>query len=662
MPKIKLLDKKIAELIAAGEVVERPASVIKELVENSIDAGATSITVEIRRGGISFMRITDNGCGIDREDVPVAFMRHATSKISNAQDLDAINTLGFRGEALASISAVSRLEMLTRTKGSDIGTSFKSMGGEETEIQEAGCPAGTTIIVRDLFFNVPARMKFLKKDVTEGNAVAGIMDKIALSHPEVSVKMIRDGKVTLHTPGDGKLSSDIYAVFGKQFSDTMIPVEYSLEHIKVSGYISAPKSARANRSMQNFFINGRYVKSRTAGAALDEAFKGSIMVGRFSACVLNIEIASGAVDVNVHPAKLEVRFINERPIFDAVYYGVKSALQQRDTPKEMELKPVTVMGIAEEPAKTDTKTVSEDISENISKQITTTNGLPVQSAHIKETGVQNEKPAGAESAAKPDKPLGNGLLRDSGDRFEDKRKYRANIGHFINIGVEDDDDMRIKEKPLEAVQQNFSAYTKNVPEIKTDLKPEIEPKFIGEAFKTYIILQYDDERLMLIDKHAAHERLLYEKLRKSDDGGNAQMLLEPIAVTLEKNEYSYVLSNLEILRKAGYEAEDFGPGIILLRSVPLYLDKTDAAASLMEIAGYLRDNKTDISTGHLDWIYHNVACRSAIKGGDNSKREELIALAKQLEENPDIRYCPHGRPISIILKRSEIEKQFGRIV
>ena len=337
MPKIHVLEKQVAELIAAGEVVERPSSVIKELVENSIDSGASIVTVEIRRGGVTYIRVTDNGCGIAREDVATAFLRHATSKVREKDDLDAILTLGFRGEALASISAVSRVDLITRTADSSIGTHYSSEGGGDVEIEDAGCPLGTTITARDLFFNVPARMKFLKKDTAEGNSVAGLMDKIALSHPEISFRLIREGKEVLHTPGDGKLSSAIYAVFGKEFSGALLPVDYTLGGIRVHGYISSPIASRPNRSMQNFFINGRFVRSRTACVALEEAYKGAIMVGKFPACVLHIELPSSVVDVNVHPAKLEVRFVNERPVFDAVYHGVKSAVTASRDMKSVDL-------------------------------------------------------------------------------------------------------------------------------------------------------------------------------------------------------------------------------------------------------------------------------------------------------------------------------------
>ena len=351
MPKIQVLDKQVAELIAAGEVVDRPSSVIKELVENAVDAGASIITVEIRRGGITFMRVTDNGCGISPEDVPTAFLRHATSKVVQQDDLNSISTLGFRGEALASISAVSHVEVLTRVPGALSGVRYTGGGSEDFTLEEAGCPEGTTILVRDLFYNTPARMKFLKKDATEGNSVAGILDKLALSHPEISFRFIRDGKEQLHTPGDGKLSSTIYAVYGREFSSALIPVDYELGHVKVEGFISAPSSSRPNRTMQNFFINGRFIRSRTAMAALEEAYKGSIMVGKFPACVLHMKLSSGAVDVNVHPAKLEVRFVNERPIFDAVYHGVKSALHAGDKPKVMELKRPAVSPYAPAPEK-----------------------------------------------------------------------------------------------------------------------------------------------------------------------------------------------------------------------------------------------------------------------------------------------------------------------
>lgn len=640
MPKIQVLDKQIAELIAAGEVIERPSSVIKELVENSIDAGAGIITVEIRRGGVTYMRVTDDGCGMSASDVPTAFLRHATSKISAQDDLDSIMTLGFRGEALASISAVSHVELLTREAGADVGTHFLCGGSEEPTLKETGCPEGTTIVVRDLFYNTPARMKFLKKDSTEGNSVAGILDKMALSHPEISFRFIRDGKEQLRTPGDNKLSSAIYGVFGKEFLSTLIPLEYQFEHVNVTGFISSPAGSRPNRTMQNFFINGRYIRSRTAMAALEEAYKGSIMVGKFPACVLHISLSSAAVDVNVHPAKLEVRFVSERPIFDAVYHGVKSALAAGDKPKLMELKKPMLRPYAP---------------------------VPEKQEQLRLSSVEKQPPP-------PPKPVERyTVLRDSAPKRDTLFSYADSI-----LEKEPDADKKDASTPGNFEVEKAVSVASNA--LGQDAAPEgaqetdgsagnlrsivssgFHSKIIGEAFGTYIIVEYSSDALMLIDKHAAHERLLYERLKSNRNGNNQQTLLEPVSVALDKDEYSAVLSHQKELLQAGFEVEDFGTGTVLVRAVPLILEGEDAAEAVMEIAGYLSSLKKDITTEHLDWVYHNVACRAAMKAGDRTSEEELISLAEELERNPQVRYCPHGRPIYIIIKRREIEKQFGRV-
>lgn len=711
MPKIKLLDKQVAELIAAGEVVERPASVIKELVENSIDAGADVITVEISRGGTDFMRITDNGCGIERAEIPTAFLRHATSKINSADDLEAIGTLGFRGEALASISTVSRLEMLTKTRDEDIGSRYYTQGGDSYLLEDAGCPNGTTIIIRDLFFNVPARMKFLKKDVTEGNAVAGILDKIALSHPEISMRFIRDGKEQLRTPGDNDLKSAIYAVYGKAFSEGLIAVNYTLNHIGVTGYISLPSAARSNRSMQSFFINHRYIKSKTAGVALDQAFKGSVMTGKFAACVLNLEMNLELVDVNVHPAKLEVRFVNEKPVFDAVYHAVKNALKQRDKPKIMEFRNSKAFTSPYAAAQTEEqltiidrqkssyekKAVSdEDIvskgpgaltgafkahQSNESKASSVTGKEEMKSGQAlpEDIEINTEKTSGLGFGSKISK------MSDAVPQPITRLSGRTNLGSFLNIEVMPEEDPMFEgdlpepgalPKPGTLPESETLPESKPAEEAETDVSavPFIDEategaatsgsskysRFVGEAFGTYIILQYGEDGLMLIDKHAAHERLLYEKLKRETDESIAQTLLEPLTVTLEKGEYDTALSNIELLYKAGFEIEDFGPGMILMRTVPMVLEGGDGSAAIMEIVGHLSENNMDISTEHLDWVFHNVACRAAVKGGDRSSDQELIALAKQLEETPELRYCPHGRPVYILLKKGDLERQFGR--
>lgn len=634
MPKIHVLEKQVAELIAAGEVVERPSAVIKELVENSVDAGATVITVEIRRGGVTYMRVTDNGCGISAEDVPVAFLRHATSKVSGQEDLDAIGTLGFRGEALASIAAVSHVELFTRADGQEVGVRYACGGDEEPLLTEAGCPHGTTIVVRDLFFNTPARMKFLKKDVTEGNSVAGILDKLAMSHPEISIRFIRDGREQLHSPGDSKLSSAVYAVCGKEFASTLIPVDYLLGHVKVHGFISTPAGCRPNRSMQNFFINGRFIRSRTAMAALEEAYKGSVMAGKFPACVLHMQVACEAVDVNVHPAKLEVRFVNERPIFDAVYHGVRSALNTGDRPKIMELKKPSPYAPALE--KKEQLTLNEPISFD-------------QPLFLHDSGAQQRK--------EPELPK---AIKQAIDTVP-KPVFRSNQPN-LDIAPPQ------KAVPKPALVQEPKPVMIQMPE--PEKPPEEKPRqivsdfssrILGEAFGTYIIVEYSKDQLMFIDKHAAHERLLYERLKASRCGCEAQALLEPVTVDLDMEEYTAVIAHEQELSRAGFEVSDFGAGTVLVRTAPLLLEGQDAASAVMEIAGYLASFKTEITTEHMDWVYHNVACRAAIKAGDHTSRQELISLAVELERNPQVRYCPHGRPVYILLGRREIEKQFGRV-
>lgn len=657
MPKIQVLDKQVAELIAAGEVVDRPSSVIKELVENAVDAGASIITVEIRRGGITFMRVTDNGCGISPEDVPTAFLRHATSKVVQQDDLNSISTLGFRGEALASISAVSHVEVLTRVPGALSGVRYTGGGSEDFTLEEAGCPEGTTILVRDLFYNTPARMKFLKKDSTEGNSVAGILDKLALSHPEISFRFIRDGKEQLHTPGDGKLSSTIYAVYGREFSSALIPVNYELGHVKVEGFISAPSSSRPNRTMQNFFINGRFIRSRTAMAALEEAYKGSIMVGKFPACVLHMKLSFGAVDVNVHPAKLEVRFVNERPIFDAVYHGVKSALHAGDKPKVMELKRPVVSPYAPAPEKQEQLRMEIPRKPAVVQQPVT---RPVQAPPV--PAPSRQAPVLLRDSEAPEqKPAFTGFLEEILDR-EPQPEIKSEPVRKLEP-IREERPLLPEVPPPEPVKEEetpLPVEEKPVQELPAAPLREFHSRIIGEAFGTYLMVEYSADKLMFIDKHAAHERLLYERLKRENAGGEAQTLLEPITVTLDKEEYTAVLDHVDDFAKAGFEVEDFGSGTVLVRSAPLLLDGGDAAEAVMEIAGYLASLKNRMTTEHLDWVYHNVACRAAMKAGDSISRQEMISLAEELEQNPEVRYCPHGRPVYILLRRQDIERQFGR--
>lgn len=638
MGKINILDKHVAELIAAGEVVERPSSAIKEMVENCIDAGASCITVEIRSGGITFMRVTDNGCGISREDVPKVFIRNATSKIKNSTDLENIGTLGFRGEALASICAVAKVELITCVNGDKIGTRYEINGGKEEFFDDFGCAAGTTIIVRDLFYNTPARMKFLKKDVSEANSVAGVMDRIALSHPEISFNFIRDGKKTLSTPGDGDLYSCIYSVYGREFVKTLVPLDYELDGIKVTGFVSKPLDARASRSMQHFFLNGRYIKTRTAMAAMEEAFKNSIMTGKFPACVMFIEVPLDTVDVNVHPAKIEVRFSDERVIFNAVYYAVAAAISKNDEPRKMTF----------EGDKENSKQVFKP------KKVSMPETKPVEKSFV-------YTPFKSESLEKS--------VMVNQEKEEDEPEVfipqKSNL-HIDKLNVEKQKIVKVEKKP-EICESNANFE----PEVLESDRPKcleqkvIQPKInvnvIGEAFRTYVIVEDGDDKLLIIDKHAAHERMIFEKLKNQDRKIYSQTLLSPVVITLDKEEYDAIISNVETLEKAGFDVEDFGSSMIKIKAVPVYIANEDFRNPILEIASYLKQNKKDVTTTKLDWLYHNIACRSAIKAGDSLKEQEMLQLVRQLKENPDIKYCPHGRPVFIVVKRKDLEKQFGRI-
>lgn len=635
MPHIQVLDKHTAELIAAGEVVERPSSVVKELLENTIDAGATMVAVEIQNGGVTYIRITDNGAGIAREDVPTAFLRHATSKVRREEDLEAIGTLGFRGEALASIAAVSRVELLTCAAGETAGTRYTLEGGEDGHLEDAGCPQGTTIVVRDLFYNVPARMKFLKKDVSEANAVAGVVDRIALSHPEVSFRFIRDGREELLTPGDSQLRSCIYAVLGKEFSDSLLPVDYTLGGVHVHGFASKPAASRANRTMQHFFINGRYVKTRTAMAALEQAYKGAIMVGKFPACVLHLDMPPETVDANVHPAKIEVRFINEKPVFDAVYHGLKSALAAGDVPKQAVL-PVR-------------PTIGQPQAEQLHMEPPAAPRSPAShiDAILDKPPAQPAAPAPAVPSAPP-AARPRPVLRDGTDA-----PYYA-APSYLNIE-------RTSAQPAAAPEPPPAPPpVREEPAAPPPAEKASEPVvYVGEVFHTYVIAQMG-ESLYVIDKHAAHERLLYNQL-KATPHNDAQMLLEPVSVPLGREEYAAVTAELETLGAAGFEVEDFGGSTVLVRAVPLILSGCDAAAAIQEIAGGFVSGKRELTMDKLDWIYHSSACRAAVKAGDSSRPEELRQLAERVLQNDDIRYCPHGRPVCFELTRRELEKQFGRV-
>ncbi|GFI71051.1 DNA mismatch repair protein MutL [Clostridiales bacterium] len=644
MPKINVLPKEVYSLIAAGEVVERPMSIVKEMIENSIDAGAKHITVEIKNGGTTYIRITDDGCGIAGEDVKKVFISHATSKISTGSDLDSIATLGFRGEAMASIAAVAKVELLTKAENEETGVRYEIAGGEELDFSDAGCPQGTTVVVRDIFFNVPARMKFLKKDVTEGNSVQGIVERIAISNPDISFRFIREGRQAMITAGNGDLKSTIYSVYGSELSETLVPVEYHYSGMRLTGYVSRPHQSRKSRAMQFFFINGRLVDSRLAKAALEQAYKNLIMVGRFPACVLNIEMDTKLVDVNVHPAKIEVRFVNEKPIFDLIYYGVKTAVEQQDTVKEGKLSDNSISSVYGNQIKTNSSKI------DFFKKEEKPNQLKFSSASPKTWSLASPKAQ---------------LRRETSEEENIKKDIKEES--VFDKPIEAKEKAEIKTEQIEIPVQN-NAFSENTQPVTEEIDSSVivdekddAPVFrvVGEAFRTYIIVEIEND-LYYIDKHAAHERMNFEKL-KAESNISSQLLLMPVAVKLSAEEYSVITDNIPLLSKCGFEVEDFGNLSVIVRETPSMLDGSDIKDLILEIAEKLLRHKTDIEPDKMDWIFHSTACRSAVKGGDYTSEKERELFVEKLLSMPDIRYCPHGRPVMIKISRYELEKQFGRI-
>lgn len=633
MPKINQLDKSVYELIAAGEVVERPASVIKELAENAIDAGARSISVEIKRGGIIYMRVTDDGCGISYEDMPLAFMRHATSKVVSADDLDNINTLGFRGEALASVAAVSRVEVVSKRAVDKLGTCYRIEGVIPQEYDRIGCADGTTVIIRDLFFNTPARLKFLKKDVTEGNYCANVIEKLALSHPNISFRFIRDGKQTMFTSGDGEYYSAIYSVFGKQFAAGMIPVDNIYREIGVTGYVSSPLFTRSNRSMQNFFVNGRSVKSPLCCAALEEAFRNNIMVGKFPACVLCINLNPAFLDANISPAKTEVRFSNEKGVFDAIYFAIKNALLGYDQSREIELPNVSSEDSGESVSTVTIPVVAEKKPdpESFFRRIVPFE-FPKEEQHSEQEVLPEVQPP---------------LLRDSGlmpAEHEDNPQEELPGFSFIS--------QKSFEKPAEPE-------INEIPKMPAKSEEQSEIRVIGELFKTYILCE-SGESLILIDKHAAHERINFERFKSGIDI-HGQLLIEPHEVTLSPEEYEAVSCYKERLEKVGILLK-FAEGRVFVEGLPQSLESTDPEDLLESIADALVQNNDNAEGMLFDDVLHTMACKASIRGGENQDISELAYLANIVLKDNNIRYCPHGRPVITQISKRQIEKYFGRIV
>lgn len=651
MPKINQLDKSVYELIAAGEVIERPSSVIKELAENSIDAGAHIITVEIKRGGITYMRITDNGCGISYEDVPLAFQRHATSKVYTAQDLENINTLGFRGEALASVAAVSRIEAVSKRAEDKLGTCYKIEGTLPMEYDRTGCADGTTIIIRDLFYNTPARLKFLKKDVTEGNYCANVIEKLALSHPDISFRFIRDGKQTLFTPGDAEYFNAIHAVFGKQFAAGMIPVDSIYRDIGVTGFVSSPLFTRSNRTMQNFFINGRSVKNPICCAALEEAFRNSIMTGKFPTCVLNVNLDPALLDANISPAKTEVRFSNDKAVFDAVYYAVKNALLGYDESREIVLPKSAESPRSSEPSK----------PEKPEEPTAPTIAIPTG----KSVGI-----------AVNDRAVSDSLYRKPESfRFPvpDEKTEQTVLPEFEPVLVKAEKYGSKKETPIEELPGFAYLTQKSFEKREEEPKqqtPAAEPpevrenteniRVIGELFKTYILCE-SGESLILIDKHAAHERINFERFKKDRDT-DVQLLLEPKAVFLPADEYEAVSNYRSQLESVGISLRFEEGGKVMVDGLPEPLAECDPEDLLQSVAETLAQNNTNAEGMLFDDVLHTMACKASIRANEDQDITELAYLANIVLKDNNIRYCPHGRPVLTQVSKRQIEKYFGRIV
>lgn len=674
MPAINLLSKEISELIAAGEVIERPSSVIKELIENSIDAGARHITVEIKRGGSTFIRVTDDGCGIAFDDVPKAFLRHATSKITSREDLNSILTLGFRGEALASVCAVSKVEIMTKQKDDELGTHYITEGSQEVMHEKTGCPDGTTIIIRDLFYNVPARQKFMKKDTVEGNMVSSIVDKIALSHPEISFRMIRDNKAELSTSGDGNLYSSIFAVYGKNFAADMIEVDYELDGIKVSGYCVKPLYSKANRVFQNFFVNERYIKSQVCASALEEAYKGVIMVGKFPACVLKIGLAPDTVDVNVHPAKVEVRFSDDKPIYNCIYFAVKSALMKagmvydfelektafsKSSVSESEKEEVYQPEIPVVPEKSEEQPLQNVVSD-ISKEVFKENKAEQSQQTVDEVPVCNN--------TKPEKP--ENLFENNNVRPQNLSavpaytaviKENPLIKQIVHNRIEE--PVKNEEKVENFSYINRSSLQKTEPAPEIIVKPAEEKKelrYIGEAFKGYIISEIDD-KIVIVDKHAAHERIIFERLKKQGYE-SSQLIMCAEGILLSLDEADALSENYELLEKMGFSLDLTNSPYVTVKALPSIIAHLNPDELIPELAENFRKNKLDPRPEAIDDILHTVACKAAIKMNDKNSSLELEKLVNEVYNDENIRHCPHGRPVMFVITKYELEKQFRRKV
>ena len=684
MPKIQQLSPHVADLIAAGEVVERPASAAKELVENAIDAGARNVTVELQNGGMTFLRVTDDGCGIPADEAETAFLRHATSKLRQAADLEAIHTLGFRGEALAAISSVSRIDLLTKTADAPFGLSLHLEAGKVTQREEAGCPDGTTIIVRDLFFNTPARMKFMKRDTVEGSALLDTVRRLAVAHPEVSFRVLREGEELLHTSGDGQLLGAVYAVLGRQTAKDMIAVDSHWEKIALTGFVTKPTATRGNRSGQLFFVNGRFVRSKTLMAALEEAYRNRMMVGRFPACVLHLHIPEHLVDVNVHPAKTEVKFLNEREVFDCVRYGVQGALDGDAGRVELKLN----SGHTAAPRQDFYRTMTAEEYREFSKAAQNAPRVQPSAAALNSLKSPSRFEPTKTAPELTNRSVGDdahivppaGISHSPVPAVTDTPAEPANhsVGDDAHIappaGISHSPVPAVTDTPAEPANHSVGDDAHIVPPADAPHLPasdQAEPldqtalplpeqtwRLVGEAFDTYLIVEQGAE-LLLIDKHAAHERILFEKLRARTEPVLPQLLLQPIVCTPEREETAVLLENSALLAEFGYDYTDLG-GALAIRQIPAELDSAEAASSLTALAEELLAGKQLAPEALRDNLLHTVACKAAIKGSRHTDEAEKRALVAEVLSRSDIQYCPHGRPVCIRLTRGQLERQFKR--
>ena len=644
MPKIIQLSTHVANLIAAGEVVERPASVAKELIENAIDAGASQVTIEIRNGGMTFLRVTDNGCGMTPEDARTAFLRHATSKLKSAEDLSAIATMGFRGEALAAIASVSRIELLTKTPGSISGISLALEAGTIIDESEAGCPDGTTIVIRDLFYNTPARMKFMKSDSVEGSKISAAVQMQALAHPEVAFRFLRDGKEILSSPGTGELEAAVYCVYGKECG-RMVKVDSHWENYALKGYVSKPTDSHPSRNLQTFFVNGRPVRSRLLITALEEAYRNQLMTGKFPACVLHLILPTNMVDVNVHPAKTEVKFLNEKAVFDCVHYGTLGALNKTPDRPAMQFKPQTSVPQTSAPQ----------------------NPVP-------------QKPAAPKVAAPPTAKPESFFRTMTAAEYKtfssviQKAPQPSKVAAAATAAA-------VEETAIPVIRENITLPTPTTPVTPAPqpvLQPEPQPvsdpepvqevlpmpeeipwRMVGELYQSYILVEQGEDAY-LIDKHAAHERILFEKLKANQETISAQALLTPIPCRLHPESATILLANQVLLDQLGFEVDEFGDNTVLLRQIPMDLSPSDAVDAIESLASDLLSGRREEAGNVRDTLLHTIACKAAIKAGWHTDEKELLPLVQQVMSREDLKYCPHGRPICISLSKKQLEKQFKR--